>query len=197
MRDGEQHTESWREPPTCARRGHVEPDYATRPHRTTAMSGTPDDIKRSSGKLVKIGRVGVLLGLFLLSIPFVLPIAGWVSARRTRRRVAALESVVYGRQRDRTSGLRPGVERAAADRRPQRARRLQRPSRGPALAEPPIAALRRSHPSEPPTACPDGPTPSSNHLFSLRFRRRPPKRSPKKPRRWNGPRRPNRNQFRR
>jgi hypothetical protein len=36
----------------------------------------------------------VLLGLFLFSIPFVLPIAGWVSARRTRRRVAALESVV-------------------------------------------------------------------------------------------------------
>jgi len=42
----------------------------------------------------------VLLGLFLLSIPFVLPIAGWVSARRTRRRVAALESVVLRQEEE-------------------------------------------------------------------------------------------------
>ena len=32
--------------------------------------------------------------LLALALPFVLPIASWVSARRTRARVAALESVV-------------------------------------------------------------------------------------------------------
>ena len=35
-----------------------------------------------------------LLGLILLAIPFVLPIAGWVSASRLRRRVTAIETVV-------------------------------------------------------------------------------------------------------
>ena len=36
----------------------------------------------------------LLLGLVLLGVPFILPIAGWVAARRLRRRVTALESVV-------------------------------------------------------------------------------------------------------
>jgi uncharacterized membrane protein len=38
--------------------------------------------------------VELVLLVLLASIPFLLPVAGWVSARRTRRRVAALEAVV-------------------------------------------------------------------------------------------------------
>lgn len=103
----------------------------------------------------------VLLGLFLLSIPFVLPIAGWVSARRTRRRVAALESVVLRQEQEieRLVSRLQAVERAAA--RPTTPTSPEAPAAvesEPALAEPPITAAAPSEPlpipSVPATALP-------------------------------------------
>ena len=41
-----------------------------------------------------------LIGLLLVAVPFVLPIAAWVSARRTRARIDALESLVEQQRAD-------------------------------------------------------------------------------------------------
>jgi Predicted membrane protein (DUF2339) len=58
----------------------------------------------------------VLLALFIVSIPFILPIVGWVSARRTRQRVAALERVVLrqAEEIERLTSRLQIVERAGA-----------------------------------------------------------------------------------
>ena len=55
----------------------------------------------------------LLIGLLVACIPFVLPIAGWVSARRNRRRIAALESLL-ARQEEQIAVLNARLDQVAA-----------------------------------------------------------------------------------
>jgi Predicted membrane protein (DUF2339) len=81
----------------------------------------------------------VLIGLIVVSLPFILPIVGWVVAARTRRRVAALETVVL-RQADE-------IERLAS-----RLQILERAEPRPAAPEAPPYAAAATAPAEPPLA---------------------------------------------
>jgi hypothetical protein len=94
----------------------------------------------------------VLLGLIIAFIPFVLPILGWVSARRTRNRLAALERVVVQQadEIDRLISRLRVVETAAA--RPPAPETRQAAARDPVPAEsaPSEPAPVEARPSEPP-----------------------------------------------
>ena len=91
----------------------------------------------------------VLLGLIIAAIPFVLPIAGWVSARRTRSRVTTLESVVLA-QADQIERLLARVREVEQAARERTAATEAAPPTPPA-AEPaaPAAAAEALEPLEP------------------------------------------------
>ena len=59
----------------------------------------------------------LFFGLLLAAIPFVLPIASWVAARRTRSRVEELSRIVTDQQTaiDRLSGLVGELRREARE----------------------------------------------------------------------------------
>jgi uncharacterized membrane protein len=111
----------------------------------------------------------LFLLLLSLAVPFILPIAAWVSARRTRSRVADLEAVV--------AEQREAIERLS--KRILELRRDQREAPGaPAVQQPAVAPAPASSPVPPtpvappaPTAAPPPPRPSP-----------PPAPSPPEPR---------------
>jgi uncharacterized membrane protein len=112
----------------------------------------------------------LVFALILLVIPFVLPIAAWVSARRTARRLDTLLQVVESQERE-IDQLRARVsdltrETAAA---PAPAAPAPRPA--PAAAAPTTAAPPPPRPAAPPTmvppaAAPSPPPPASSPLSS-------------------------------
>jgi hypothetical protein len=101
--------------------------------------------------------------VLLASIPFLLPIAGWVSARRTRRRVAALERVVL-RQAAELEALKarlrdsvpepPPEPPAVPDEAPSQAAEPLPPSTVPDIDEQPVHASAPERSPVPPASPP-------------------------------------------
>jgi hypothetical protein len=86
----------------------------------------------------------LLLGLILAGLPFLLPIASWVSARRTRARVERLEDAL-GRQQAQVDSLTAALrdllrERDASRPAAEPARGRPEPAAAPAVPPPPPAA---------------------------------------------------------
>ena len=84
----------------------------------------------------------VALGVVLLAVPFLLPIALWVALYRTRTRLALLEAALE----EQREALEPGLESAGATERQARA--------APALLETPQVATVPPPSPQPPPAPP-------------------------------------------
>ncbi len=117
----------------------------------------------------------LFFALILLGIPFVLPIVAWVSARRVRARIQALEQVVESQRLELTVlserlsalGRKPAADSAepAAAPKPARAARQE-----PAVA--PIVPVTVSEPVKS--------TPRARRYLSSRYRSLPPRAFPRR-----------------